>query len=148
MTGLTSWSSLLLRDPSLNPLHRRDFPPRVHTVFLVFQCGQVSFVLQSAQTHTHTHTSSFSPSLSQLHSPLLRLPPQRSVCTVRSNHGVGVGDLAASGLKRTLPQVKWLSLGGVSEHRFTTDLTLALTLAPLGCLGGGCSSGAQPGGGR
>lgn len=83
---------LVARGPLPESPHRPDFPPRVHTVFLVFQCGQVSFVLQSTQTHTHTHTSSFSPSVSASLTSSSGSHPQRSVCTVRNNHGVGVGN--------------------------------------------------------
>ena len=42
----------------------------------------------------------------------------------------------AFGLKRTPTSGEVTEFGrSLLEHRFTTDLTLALTLAPLGCLG-------------
>ena len=44
--------------------------------------------------------------------------------------------MVAFGLKRTPTSGEVTEFGrSLLEHRFTTDLTLALTLAPLGCLG-------------
>ena len=85
---------LVARGPLPESLDRPDFPPRVHTVFLVFQSGQVSFVLQSTHTHTHTHTHTQALSLSVSVSVTSSSGshPQRSVCIVRSNHGMGVGN--------------------------------------------------------